>query len=83
MPDTLGASLDLFLQITGRISLSPAEYHEAIAAGWELIPVKLLDQFIERAIEKKKPEKRSKTRIGWIVADVAEDYAAWRRAVGT
>lgn len=82
MSDTFGESLDRFLLLTGRISLSPAEYHEALAAGWELIPANLLDQFIARAVEKKSPEKRAKTRIGWIVADVAEDYAAWRRAVG-
>lgn len=80
--DTFGASLDLFLSLTGRLTLSSAEYELAIRAGWELIPANVLDQLIIETMDAMPVDRRPKARIGWILPDIAEGYERWRKAIG-
>ena len=74
--------LNRFLELTGRLMLSPAEYGEAQEAGWDDVPPQVLRQIIERVISERNQQTMQGKRLGWIKHDVNDAIAAWRRAVG-
>ncbi len=80
--DRFGDSLNLFLQLTGRITLASSEYYSAVQAGWEQIEPVVLDQLLTQSVELVPIEKRGNMRLTWILADVNEGYTAWRRSIG-
>lgn len=80
--DAVGDALQRFLELTGRMCLSPAEYGMAVEEHWEDMPPEVLQQLLAASVEKIKPEKRRSARIGWILPDMREGYESWRRAIG-
>lgn len=78
----MGEALQTFIELTGRTILSPAEYQQALTAGWEDINPRVLKQLVTRAVEKIALDRRPKAKLSWITPDVADGLAAWRRSVG-
>lgn len=75
--------LQLFLQITQRTILSPAEYGDYLDWQWDALPDALMCQIIERTLAERPPDRVRGARLGYIRWGVQEQIDAWKRAVGS
>lgn len=82
MADAVGDALQQFLELTGRMCLSPAEYGMVLQEHWEDMPREVLLQLLTASVEKIAPAKRRSARLAWILPDMREGYESWRRAIG-